>query len=408
MTKRNYLRISVNLLFVTIAWPESGKRNLYTDLIHQFRDEGHQVTVVASRPRRNKLPSSFKEEEGVSVLRIKTGNISKTNPLEKSISLFLLNLQFKRGINKYLKGKSFDLILFNTPPITLSGLLKTLKHKYQCPLYVLLKDIWPYGFSDFGLIKKGGWVYNYFRRHEKKLYNLADFIGCMSPKGVKFLLEKHPELDSEKVEVCPNSIKVNGIQQTKNHSIREKFDIPKEATVFIFSGNLGLGHGLDFISDAILELRNYNKAFFLIGGAGTYFSKMKQVFDKENPPNAMLYSYLPEKDYEELISTCEVGLILLDNIYTYPQFPSRLLSYLENRMAVLCAVNKETDIGVIVEENGAGINTLHGDMTEFIDAVKILSEDTSSTKQMGENGYMLLKDKYTVQKSYSAIIKHFV
>jgi len=397
----------MNILFVTISWPEKGKRNLYTDLIHKFSQEGHQVYVVSNRPRRNGNPTSYSAEEGIHVLRVKTGNITKTKPLEKSLSLLLLGWQFRKAVNKYLGEESFDLILFNTPPITLSNLMKYLKQEFDCPLYVLLKDIWPYGFADMGLIKRNGWVYNYFRKHEKKIYELADFIGCMSPKGIDFVLDQHPYLEPGKLEVCPNSISPNGNGVKMNSTIRKKYGIPMDATVFLFSGNLGLGHGLDYLSETILKMKDYKKAFFMIGGAGTYYSKLRKVFDKENPQNALLYSYLPEEEYKALIATCDVGLILLDSKYTYPQFPSRLLSYLENKMAVLCAVNEETDIGEIVEEYKAGINTIHGDHESFRIAIEKLCEDKQAVKKMGQQAWQLLKDKYEVTHSYQTIVKHF-
>lgn len=400
----------MKIFFLTISWPPKGKRNLYSDLIDEFIQNGHKVTVVTSQERRTAKPSSFEDENGIQVLRIKAGNISKTNPLEKSISLLLLGWQLKRGINKHLADEEFDLILFNTPPITLSGLINFLKDKYQSSVYLLLKDIWPYGFVDFGLIKRGGWIYNYFRKHEKKLYELSDFIGCMSPKGVEFVNKLYPNLSNTTVEVCPNSAKLpNGAphKTSENDNIRDKFGIPEDATVFIFSGNIALGHGIDFLSNAVLNLRDYESAFFLIGGAGTYFDRVKETLENENVSNAMVYSYLAQDEYEALVSICDVGLILLDHQYSYPQFPSRLLSYLQNRMAVLCAVNEETDIGEIVEEHGAGLEIRHGDNDGFTDAVKYLSENRQEIQKMGKNAFALLEGEYQTSHSYQTIIKHF-
>lgn len=402
----------MNILFVTIAWPENG-RNLYTDLMSEFKNNGHEVTVLCNREKRVDKSDSFKNEDGINVLRINAGNIKKAGTLEKGLSLLLLNWRFKIAVYKYLSDNTFDLILFNTPPITLSGFLGYIKDQYRCPVYVLLKDMWPYGFADFGVIKKGGWIYNYLQNHERKVFELADIIGCMSPRGVDFVLDNYPHLDKHKVEVCPNSMRVNdGVQHSKNDGIaikvREKYGIPEDATVFIFSGNLGLGHGLDFLVDSIIKLKDYHKAFFLVGGAGTHFDSIKKRIDAENLPNAFIYSYLPEEEFKELMSICDVGLILLDSKYTYPQFPSRLLGYLQAKMAVLCAVNRETDIGEIVARNRAGMNILHGDVEGFMESIRELSENSKQVKKMGENGYNLLKKEYDIAKSYEIIMSHFV
>lgn len=397
----------MNILFLTICWPDEERSNIYTDLIHEFRDQGHNMFVVSNNPRRSGKPDSYKKEDGINVLRVKTGNISKTNYFEKSLSLLLLNYQFKKKINEYLKNETFDLIIFNTPPITMSGLLGDLKRSYNCKVYLLLKDIWPYGFADLGAIKEGGIVWKYFRRHEKKIYSIADQIGCMSPKNVSFILDKNPQLNPEKVEVCPNAIRVPSHFIPANPKVKESYGIPEDATVFLFSGNLGKGHGLEFLIKSIEALDGYDKAFFLIGGAGTHFNKIKSAFSKSEPRNAFLYSYLPEKEFEQILGISDVGLILLDSSYTYPQFPSRLLAYLKAKMAVLCAVNSETDIGEIVEAADAGISTLHGNSDEFIKAVKQLSKDKKKIKAMGENGYQLLKNRFSVEQAYRTIINHF-
>ena len=93
--------------------------------------------------------------------------------------------------------------------------------------------------------------------------------------------------------------------------------------------------------------------------------------------------------------------------YTSPQFPSRLLSYLEYSKPVLCAVNKYTDIGDVVENAGCGISVSHGDMDEFINAVKFFAENSDKRNIMGENARKLLLDEYTVSKSYDIIMTHF-
>jgi len=244
----------MNILFVTIAWPKKGGDNLYSDLMGEFRDKGHKISVACSTPKRDGLETHLEVENGCNVLRIKTGNISKTGHFEKFFSLLRLNGQFNREVRKYYGDKKFDLIIFNTPPITMSGVLKKLKNYYNSNLYLLLKDIWPYGFADLGVIKRGGLAWKYFRYHEKRIYEIADTIGCMSAAGVAFVLNKNPWLDAENVEVCPNSASVKGEVMTRDNSIRQKYNIPECATVFLFSGNIGKGHGVDFLIEAIKML----------------------------------------------------------------------------------------------------------------------------------------------------------
>ena len=99
-----------------------------------------------------------------------------------------------------------------------------------------------------------------------------------------------------------------------------------------------------------------------------------------------------------------VGLIFLDHRFTIPNYPLRLLSYLENKMPIICATDVNTDIGRIAEENGYGYwceSVKPDDFTALIDKMLV-----SDRKEMGQKGYQFLKENYIVEHTYNAIIKH--
>lgn len=99
--------------------------------------------------------------------------------------------------------------------------------------YLLLKDIFPQNAVDLGMMTKTGvkgMLYKMFRKKEKELYRISDYIGCMSPANVRFVLEHNPEVKAEKVEIAPNSYDVpSGDEETK--SIREKYGLPTDKLI---------------------------------------------------------------------------------------------------------------------------------------------------------------------------------
>ena len=52
----------------------------------------------------------------------------------------------------------------------------------------MLKDIFPQNAVDLGIIKQGGFLHSYFKTKEKLLYNISDFIGCMSKANMEYIL----------------------------------------------------------------------------------------------------------------------------------------------------------------------------------------------------------------------------
>ncbi|MEG0808545.1 MAG: glycosyltransferase WbuB, partial [Alistipes sp.] len=160
-------------------------RGIYTDLMRKFRDEGHNVYIVTPYERQFGLNTELKIVDDVHILGVKTLNIQKTNFIEKGVGTILLEGQFKRAINSHLSNVFFDLILYSTPPITFTSVVKMLKKRNPNAIsYLLLKDIFPQNAVDLGLFSKKSPIYLFFRKKEIGLYKISDYIGCMSPANV--------------------------------------------------------------------------------------------------------------------------------------------------------------------------------------------------------------------------------
>ena len=399
----------MNILFLTVTRIEDiNSRGIYTDLLRHFVKEGHKVYVASPTERRFGQDTRLIEKDDHTILQIKTLNIQKTNFIEKGVGTILLEYQFEKAINRYFKQIRFDLILYSTPPITLTRIIEKIKTRDRAKTYLLLKDIFPQNAVDIGMMSPKGILYRLFRKKEQKLYQLSDYIGCMSPANVQFLLEHNPEINSEHIEVCPNSVEL-----ATNHAvvdkdkIRKKFDIPIDSVVFIYGGNLGKPQGLDFLLRILDSNRDKKDRYFMVVGSGTEYEKISQWFEDNKPENAQLLSALPKMDYDELVESCDVGLIFLDPRFTIPNYPSRLLSYLEYKMPVLMATDVNTDIGLIAEENGYGLWCENGDLEGFNSMVNELASDSAKRRQMGENCYKFLEENYTVEKGYEIIMRHF-
>jgi len=401
----------MNILFLTISHiTDLNASGIYTDLMREFRDKGHEVYIVSPIERKYKSSTFLKKENGITLLKVKTFNLQKTNFIEKGIGTLAIEYQFYSAIKKYFSDIRFDLVLYSTPPITFTNVVKNIKKRYQAQSYLLLKDIFPQNAVDIGLLRKGGLLHRFFRRKERKLYEVSDYIGCMSPANVEFVLKHNKSISPSKVEVCPNSIKMkmaNALSDDEKKTIKEEHNIPSEATLFIYGGNLGKPQGLDFLLRVLESNNGKTDRFFLIVGSGTEFKKIKNRFDAHRPSNALLFSELPKEEYDKVVQTGDVGLIFLDPRFTIPNYPSRLLSYLEHKIPVLMATDTNTDIGKIAEQNGYGFWTENGNLEEFNSLLDKFCSDKKLITQMGEKGYAFLKNNYTVEKSYQVIMNHF-
>jgi len=346
-------------------------------------------------------------EENIRVLHVKTGKIQKINKYLKVIFSFLAGPKMIYELHKYFKKEKFDLIIFSTPPITLSPSIILIKKLYHSKLYLLLKDIWPQDAVDLGEMRKGGIVWHAFRFLEKLTYNNSDYIGCMSNANVDFIRRNNEYLKNKVIEECPNSEKIRSLEEIDRDLIRAKYDLPIDKVIFVYGGNLGKAQGVDFLIDIIDYYQDINSFYFLIIGAGTEY---RYLFDSINNIyiNASILPWINKNDFTDLVQACDVGLILLSKNSTVPNFPSRLLTYLTAKIPIITVADNATDIGDIIEKSGCGAKANNGDILSFDFAVEKVIASQESRKVMGENGYKLFLEKYTTKRSYDIIMNHFI
>lgn len=403
----------MNILFLTLVDIENIEgRDIYSDLLRKFYSEGHSVYIVSPVERRKHQRTKYiKINNRLHIVKLKIGNVQKANIFEKGISTLSLEPTFISAIKKYYSMFKFDLVLYSTPPITLQKAVNFVKKRDKAVTYLLLKDIFPQNAVDLGMLtKKGikGLLYNYFRQKEIKLYNDSDYIGCMSEANVNYVKKHNPYIREEKIEICPNCIEPmeKEIDKSEIREIRKKLKIPSNKVLFIYGGNLGKPQGIPFLIECLKSAKSKDNVFFLIVGSGTEYGKLKNFIKEERPKNVKVIPELPVKEYESIILAADVGMIFLDYRFTIPNFPSRLLSYMQAGLPVISVTDRNTDIGKIVEKGEFGISVRSNDKKAFLKAVDRLAE-VEDLQFLGRNAKKFLLDNYTVQQNYDIIMKHF-
>ncbi len=401
----------MNIIFLTLyRIKDINASDIYTDLIRKFRDEGHNVYIVCPYERKYGLKTSMTVQDGVHILGVKTLNIQKTKFIEKGIGTLLLSKQFNNAIKKFYKNINFELILYSTPPLNIAYTVEKLKKSNPNAItYLLLKDIHPQCYLDLEIMQPSNPFYKFSKNLEYKLYNISDFIGCMSPENKQYILRENTYIDKAKVEITPNSIDPKSLNENIKISNRQKYNISNYALVLVYGGNIGMAQGVDFIISCLNHYKNNENVYFIIVGSGTEFHKLEK-WEKINrdSTNIRIKSMLPKEEYDDLLNICDVGLIFLDHRFTFPNYPSRLLSYLSKKMPILASTDSVSDIGKIAEENGYGFWCKSNDLNGFVKCIEKYNNMTEEERnRMGEKGYQFLLNNYLIKNTYDSIISHF-
>ena len=399
--------IKMNILFLALGKYKSiNDRGIYLDLLRQFVRNGHEVFIVSSLNSELKKQYQLTEEEKSHILLVKTGRITMTNIIEKGINTLLLEGRYIRAINKFFSNVKFDLILYPTPPITFLKVVEYIKERDGAKSYLMLKDIFPQNAVDIEIMSQNGvrgLIYKYFRKREELLYKASDYIGCMSQANIDYLLLHNPSISADKVGICPNSVEVHDMSVDKGTAkvIREEYNIPVDKKVFIYGGNLGKPQGISFLIECLKKCADIEDVYFLIIGNGTEYKKIEEYVHSFKPRNVKIMQRIPKDDYDNMVGACDAGLIFLDHRFTIPNFPSRVLSYMQAKIPVLACTDKNTDIGNVIVDGGFGWWCESNNSEVF--RKLIMSICKSDFEGMGIKGYQYLKENYSAEKCYSTI-----
>ena len=413
----------MNILFLTLLdFSTIQEHTIYTDLLREFIRNGHKVCAVSPVERRKHERTRIIKEPGCRILKLRIGNTQKTHIIEKGISTLMIESQFIAGIKRYFSDIRFDLVLYATPPITLCKVVDYVKERDGAKSYLLLKDIFPQNALDLKMISKTGirgLMYRKFRAQEEKLYACSDRIGCMSEANVSFVLKHNPEIRRRQeealrnsrhpvVEVCANSIEPTDItlSETERVRIREQYDLPTDRTIFVYGGNLGKPQGIDFMLKCLHSQRKNENVFFLIIGNGTEYPRIAHYMERYQPQNVRLTEWLPKEDYDRVVASCDAGLIFLDHRFTIPNFPSRLLAYMDTGLPVLAVTDTATDIGKVITEGGFGWWCESNDVKRFSTQIKeiVKQHRDGRLSQYGSPARNYLHNHYTVAQACRTIL----
>lgn len=397
----------MNILFMSLGvFNNLEEGSVHVDLVKELAKE-HEVWLVCKHEGQK---TELTMEHGIHVLRVHTGTLKRVGLIQKGINTILVEPQFRRGIGKYLKGVPFDLVLYTTPPITFASAVKYVKQRDNAVTYLLLKDIFPQNAVDLGMMTKTGvksGIYKYFRKKEQELYSLSDYIGCMSPGNMEYVLKHNPALNAKKVGECPNATIITdlSVDDDTRNAIRCKYNIPLYKKVFVYGGNLGKPQGISFLIECLRDCKQVEEVLFLIIGQGTEYPKIENYIKKEKPQNVRLMNHLPKQDYEKLVAACDVGMIFLDHRFTIPNFPSRLLSYMKAKIPVLAVTDPNTDLSKIITDGHFGWWCESNNIKAFVETVN--EAKASDIEQIGNNGFDYLTKHYNIEDAVKVIVNKY-
>lgn len=375
---------------------------LFHDLAVEFHRLGHEPVVVA--PDENiQADTEITCENGIKVLRVRTGKIKTASRLVRGFNEARLSNTIWRKGKRFFKENPCDLIIYYSPTIFFGTFVKRVKRFFSCPSYLILRDIFPQWALDTGVLRRGT-IYSYFKFKERQNYDAADIIGVQSPANLRYFEEQG--LDKQyQLEVLYNWASLHE-GNIKPGAHRERLGLQGKV-VFFYGGNIGVAQDMDNIIRLAKNLRDEPSAYFLLVGDGSEVPRLKSAIASNGLTNITIHDSVGQQEYLSMLAEFDVGLISLDRELKTQNFPGKLLGYMYHSMPILASINPGNDLKTILEDGEAGLVCINGEDEMFTENAKTFLVNADLRRQSGRNARALLENTFSVSRAARQILSHF-
>ncbi|MFH2035626.1 MAG: glycosyltransferase family 4 protein [Candidatus Zixiibacteriota bacterium] len=352
------MKKNMRILIVTQYFPpERGAvRRLY-EFALQFKDKGHDVTVLTAMPNYpdgilpEKYRGKFYQREIIDGLDIRRSYVLPASNAQPKKRMFgFLTFMASSLINSFrIKGK-FDLVLASTPPVTSAGLGFLLSKLRRTKFVLEIRDLQPESGEQFGNLKKSIFTET-IRRVMKFIYKQADQIVCVTEgieKAIRQIQPMNGNLTTIKSGVGNDFINSHSNGIRKKHGWEGKF-------LILFSGTLGWVRPLESIVETARILSDNKQYHFVFVGDGQKKDSLKKLVEQYNLNNV---SFVGLQPLQQIPYYLKAGDVLVECLKEVPiakvALPTKVFEYM--------AAGRPIAFGALEGETSQMLNQAGGEL----------------------------------------------
>lgn len=381
---------------------------ILTELAEDFVEYGLDVDVLttknAYREKKQNL-QKYEKYNRINIKRIFSTKGSRDSKFERLMSYItftisvLFNLLFK---------KNYDKILFvSNPPLVpyIGYIIKKLRGKEY--IY-LVHDIYPDVAEKLGVIKKGSIISNIMNYMNNKIYKNCEVIIALGKDMKKVIINKG--IDEEKIKIVTNWADSSINYEKKVHnSFYEKHNLNGKFNV-LYTGNISKVHAIDTILNVAKLLKDSREIQFTFVGDGNRRAYIENLKKKEKLRNIQLKDYMFGEEYNNLLNCADVFITTLQEGIEGLGVPSKTYTYMSVSKPLIAIMNKNSEIGSMVNENNLGKQFSFNEEEEIVKFIKNIKDDTELYDSISGNVREKFRSEYerkrVTKKFYNIVISN--
>ena len=367
------------------------------EMARQLIERGHAVTMVCARHGKHglDLPGASQdtvrkgEIDGIRVIQF---NLEYSNYLSLPQRAWIFLLFALRSVELSLR-LDYDLVFATSTPLTagIPGIFaRLLRGK---PFVFEVRDLWPELPRAMGVVKNP-LVLAGMSALEWMSYRAASACIALAPGIKEGIARRSPP--TRAIAVIPNGCDLDLFGPGRRADLTLSGVCPTDC-VAVFTGAHGMANGLDAVLDAAQVLLRRGRKDIVLAFIGD--GKLKPALiaraEKDGLVNCRFIDPMPKNKLNEVVSCCDVGMMILDNVpaFYYGTSPNKFFDYISSGLPVLN--NYPGWLADLIGEHRCGIAVPPRNPEAFADALCKLADNPGLRREYGRNARLLAERMFS-------------
>ncbi len=289
-----------------------------------------------------------------------------------------------------------DIIIGSSPPLFAAAGAYFLAKRLRTRFVLEIRDLWPRTFVDMGQFSARNPLIRLLEILENFLYRRAERIIVLARGSEEYLRGKG--IAGSKIIYIPNGVRLEDFTSPiDRETARKKYGF--SGFTVVYTGAHGPANGLEVILEAADKLRGVENLAFVLVGDGTLKSDLQAKARTLKLDNVRFLPPVPKQEIPALLLAADAAVMPLTaaGVFGYAVSPNKLFDYLAAKKPVLCTVPGET--AELIKSHHCGFASPPEDGEALAKNIRrLLSLPGSERAEMGENGYLLIREHYSREK----------
>lgn len=387
MNKNYFLKIL--FFYQYFGTPKGSWSTRVYELCRRWVAAGYHVTVVTAPYEKSDITASGfisrKQIEGIDLIIINAGDSNRLSFFRRvlrAIVFALVSVWFALRLR-------YDVLISSSGPISIGLPLILAKVFRGKPSVFEVRDLWPAGGIEMGLIKKK-WQQSLALRFERWCYNNSNVIVTASIGQKDHVSKRFPQ---KKVEVIPNASDL-GLFGTRAEAVLPEWTENKY--IYTHIGSLGFIHNMRYWMEVARILKGLpeGKDILLVFiGDGAERQMLEELKTKWQLDQVVFLGLMPKSELPVWVQNSVATLFAtLDNPVQNTCSPNKIFDSFAAGIPII-----QTSTGWIkelVEKEKCGVNVLLESPEETANQIVKLAKDNKLQSFLGSNAKRLAQTQF--------------